>query len=245
MSAGLSGVALITGGSSGIGLALAHALGAHGMSLCLTGRDRAKLEGAADELHSVGVQARIHPADLGSDSELRGLVEWIGVECGRLDVLVHSAGSIHLGNIETTNSEDLDADYRTNLRAPFLLTKGLLPLLKSSSGQVVFVNSSAGLAAGADNGLYAATKHGLRSLAGSIRDTVNPYGIRVLSVFPGRTATPMQETVARFEKKPYRPEELLQPSDVAAVIVAALALPRTAEVMDVVVRPMKKPSAAR
>ena len=83
---------------------------------------------------------------------------------------------------------------------PLLLTKGLLPMLKASSGQVVFVNSTAGLAAGADNGLYAATKHGLRSLTGSIRDTVNPYGIRVLSVFPGRTATPMQEGVARVEQ---------------------------------------------
>jgi short-subunit dehydrogenase len=110
---------------------------------------------------------------------------------------------------------------------------------------VVFVNSTAGLAAGADNALYAATKHALRSLAGSIRDQVNQSGIRVLSVFPGRTATPMQEAVVRFENRTYRPEELLQPEDVAEMVVAALMLPRTAEVVDVVMRPMTKPRAER
>jgi len=242
----LSGVALITGASSGIGLAIAEALAKEKMTLLLTGRDRARLEEVAVRLRSPGGQPpQIQPADLSSDDDLRILVEWAGAQSRGLDVLVHSAGSIHLGNIETVGWADLDSDYRVNLRAPFLLTKALLPLLRTSGGQVVFVNSSAGLAAGADNGLYAATKHGLRSLAGSIRDAVNPHGVRVLSVFPGRTATPMQETVTRFEQRTYRPEELLQPSDVAAMVVAALGLPRTAEVMDLVIRPMKKPSAAR
>jgi NADP-dependent 3-hydroxy acid dehydrogenase YdfG len=115
-------------------------------------------------------------------------------------------------------------------------------MLKESRGQVVFVNSTAGLAAGADNGLYAATKSALRSLSGSIRDHVNAFGIRVLSVYPGRMATPMQEAVHRFEGHHYAPETLLQPSDVADAIVAALDLPRTAEVTDIMLRPMKKPA---
>src|SRR5262245_12479253 len=176
MSSTSSGVALVTGASSGIGLAVARGLAEQGMALLLTGRDRGRLESAALEIESLGGSAHVRPADLGSDDELRSLADWVGSEAGRLDVLVHSAGSIHLGNIETVAWEDLDADYRTNLRAPFLLTKATLPLLRASRGQVVFVNSSAGLAAGADNGLYAATKHALRSLAGSIRDQVNSYG---------------------------------------------------------------------
>ena len=245
MTASLSGVALVTGASSGIGLALARVLARRGMSLCLTGRDVGRLEAAAAEVRSLGAEARTRTADLGSDADLRGLAEWVHAEAGRLDLLVHSAGSIHLGAIDVVGWGDLDTDYRINLRAPFLLTKALLPLLQASSGQIVFVNSSAGLVAGTDNGLYAATKHALRSLAGSIRDRVNPWGIRVLSVFPGRTATPMQEAVVRFEQKPYHPEELLQPGDVADIVAAALALPRTAEVTDVVVRPMQKPSAKR
>ena len=244
MSVGLSGVALVTGASSGIGLALATALGARGLEVCLTGRDVARLQEAADRVRARGGTARWCAADLATDADLRRVASWAG-ETGRLDLLVHSAGSIHLGSIDSVGWEDLDADYRINLRAPFLLTKALLPLLRAARGQLVFVNSTAGLAAGPDNALYAATKHALRSLAGSIRDQVNGSGIRVLSVFPGRTATPMQQVVVRFEQRRYQPEELLQPEDVAELVVAALGLPRTAEVMDLVIRPMTKPSPER
>jgi NADP-dependent 3-hydroxy acid dehydrogenase YdfG len=241
----LAGVALVTGSSSGIGLAVARALAAKGMSLCLTGRDAGRLQDGALEIAPGAARVVVHQADLASDEGLRGLVVRMGAEFGRLDVLVHGAGTMHLGDIESAGWGDLDEQYRVNLRAPFLLTKAFLPMLRHSGGQVVFVNSTAGLVAGADNALYAATKHALRALAGSIRDHVNQYGVRVLSVFPGRTATPMQEAVYRFEGRRYEAADLLQPGDVAEVIVAALASPRTAEVTDVVVRPMKKPSPGR
>jgi short-subunit dehydrogenase len=242
VSAMLSGIAVVTGASSGIGWAVAQALAARGMELCLSGRDARRLEACAREIASLGKTALVYCADLSTDEGIRELTERVTTGPARLDVLVHAAGNIHLGNVEVAGWGDLDEQYAINLRAPFLLTKTFLPLLKESRGQVVFVNSTAGLTAGVDNGLYAATKHGLRSLAGSIRDQVNQYGIRVLSVFPGRTATPMQEAVHRFEGRRYQPGELLQSSDVAEILVAALALPRSAEVMDVVVRPMNKPS---
>ena len=238
-----AGVAVVTGSSSGIGRAVAHALATQGMSLCVTARDLGRLQSCAREIASRAERVLVHPADLSLDPEIQGLVEHVRADLRRVDVLVHAAGTLHLGNVEDAGWGDLDEQYRLNLRAPFLLTKAFLPMLKESGGQVVFVNSTAGLAGGPDNGLYAAVKHGLRSLAGSVRDHVNQYGIRVLSVFPGRTATPMQEAVHRFEGRPYRASDLLQASDVAAVIAAALALPRTAEVTDVVVRPMKKPAS--
>jgi NADP-dependent 3-hydroxy acid dehydrogenase YdfG len=245
MSGPLSGVALVTGSSSGIGRAVAEGLASRGLTVCLTGRDARRLEEAARQMAPRAQRVLTHAADLGSDAGLRGLVERVSAECGRLDVLVHSAGALRLGSVEAAGWEDLDELYRVNLRAPFLLTKACLPLLKESRGQVVFVNSTAGLVAGADNGLYAATKHALRSLAGSLRDHVNSYGVRVLSVYPGRTASPMQQRVHEFERRPYDAAVLLQPDDVAAMIVAALALPRTAEVTDVMVRPMGKPSPGR
>jgi short-subunit dehydrogenase len=241
----IPGVALITGASSGIGLALARVLARSKMSLCLTGRNASRLEAAAAAVRAAGASARSRVADLASDADLQQLARWVQDEAGRLDLLVHSAGSIHLGTIDAVGWGDLDTDFQINVRAPFLLTKLLLPLLEEAKGQIVFVNSTAGLAAGPDNALYAATKHALRSLAGSIRDQVNPSGIRVLSVYPGRTATPMQEAVVRFEQRPYEPETLLQPDDVAEVIAGALALPRTAEVTDVMVRPMQTPSGKR
>jgi NADP-dependent 3-hydroxy acid dehydrogenase YdfG len=87
---------------------------------------------------------------------------------------------------------------------------------------------------------YAATKHALKAIADSLRAEVNTYGVRVLSIYPGRTATPMQAAVYKMEGKTYEPEKLMQPKDVAEVVMDALSLPRTAEVTDIHIRPMNK-----
>ena len=116
-------------------------------------------------------------------------------------------------------------------------------MLKSRRGQIVFINSSLGLASKAEAGQYAAAKHALKALADSLRDEVNADAVRVLSVFPGRTATPMQAALYAKEGKAYHPEVLLQPEDVAAVVINALTLPRTAEVTEIRIRPLKKPDA--
>ena len=241
MSAALAGIAVITGASGGIGRATACALAAQGMSLCLNGRDVGRLEDVATEVRRRGAQVLVYAADLSTNEGIRGLAARVAADVGQIDVLVHAAGTIRLGNVESVAWDDLDEQYRVNLRAPFLLTKALLPILKETHGQVVFVNSTAGLVAGAENGLYAATKHALRSITGSIRDHVNSYGIRVISVFPGQTATSMQQAIHRLEGRSYEAAELVQTGDVAELIVGALALSRTAEVTDIVVRPMKKP----
>lgn len=245
MTSALTGVAVVTGASGGIGRAIACALATEGMSVCLTGRDVGRLQDAATEIAPRAPRVLVHPADLSTDEGIRGLVERVSAEIPRIDVLVHAAGTIRLGDIEFAGWDDLDQQYQVNLRAPFLLTKAFLPMLKQTRGQIVFVNSTVGLSADADNGLYAASKHALRSIAKSIRDHVNPYGIRVLSIFPGRTATAMQEAVHRFEGRSYVAAELVQASDVAELVVGALALSRSAEVTEVMVRPMKKPADGR
>ena len=178
--------------------------------------------------------------DLTSDEGLEPLVRHL-TDIGRLDILVHCAGVIHQDRIEQARIEDLDVQYATNVRAPYLLTQRLLPLLTASRGQIVFINSSAGRSAKrAEAGQYAATKHALRAIADSLREELNPKGIRVLSAYLGRTATPMQQTLFREEEKDYRPELLLQPEDVASVVVQTLMLPITAEVTDISIRPMHK-----
>ena len=113
-------------------------------------------------------------------------------------------------------------------------------MLRKRRGQVVFINSTAGLNASAGVGLYSATKHALKALADSLRAEVNSDGVRVLSVYPGRTAIPMQAAIIASEGRAYLPEKLLQPDDVAATVVSALMLPRTAEVTDVKIRPLTK-----
>jgi len=123
--------------------------------------------------------------------------------------------------------------------AEISLTQVLSPVLKARHGQVVFINSSSGIAATPMTAQYDSSKHAPKAID-SFRAENNPHGVRVLSVYLGRTASEMQERICQMEGKTYRPELLLQPEDVASVIVNALCLPRTAEVTDISIRPMIK-----
>ena len=189
-----------------------------------------------------GGRARPWPADLTHDDDVTALADALARDAGRVDVLVHSAGVALLGQVATSPVEDLDRQYRLNLRAPYLLTQRLLPLLVAATGQVVFINSQAGLTAAPNVSQYATTKFGLRALADSLRAEITPQGVRVLSVYPGRTATPMQAAVHQMEGRPYDPSRFAQPEDVAAMVMSALLLPRSSEVTDLSTRSMRKPS---
>lgn len=233
-------IALVTGGSGGIGRAIALELAALGHGVFLGGRDERKLQAVAAEIAQAGGRAWPCPADLADEAQIRKLAERVLREGGGIDVLVNCAGCFKMGAWESEPVEDLDELYRINLRAPYQLTQLLLPALKARTGQVVFINSSAALMTGPKWGAYSAVKAGLKSLADSLRAEVNPSGVRVVSVFPGRTATPMQERIFGLENRPYSQENLIQPDDVARMVVAALELPHTAEVTDIFVRPTKK-----
>jgi NAD(P)-dependent dehydrogenase (short-subunit alcohol dehydrogenase family) len=233
--------ALVTGAGSGIGRAIAIALGKRAMSLVLTGRRIAPLEETARAVRSAGGSAEARTCDLTIDHEVEALVRSVGESGGgRLAVLVHSAARFAMSALEETSPDELDALYRSNLRAPFVLTRLALPLLRAAKGDLVFVNSSAALAPGANTGAYAASKAALKALADSLRAEVNRDGVRVLSIFPGRTATPMQAEVFRLEGREYKPEALLQAAEVASLVVSAIALPATAELTDLQIRPAKK-----
>ena len=233
-------VAVITGASSGIGEAIALALAREGARLLLSGRSAEKLDLVADRARDLSPAVETFAADLGDDEHVHQLAARAVGTFGGVDLLIHSLGLFVGGPLETSPVEDLDRQYRVNTRSPYLLTQALLPSLLARQGQVVFVNSGAGInPARGQWGAYAASKHALRAIADSLRDEVNKRGVRVISVYPGRTATPMQEEVHRFEGRPYDPERFLQPRDVASVILNALALPRTAEVTDLQIRPMR------
>lgn len=229
--------AVVTGASSGVGAAVARALAVEGAVVLAVGRDEERLgrvTAAAD-----GVLA--HRADVTDDGDVKAVARRAHDVLPGVDVLVHAAGVIDVGPVARASLPDLDLQYRTNLRAPYALTQALLEPLSARRGQVVFVNSSAGRRAGAGSAQYAATKHGLTALADSLRAEVNDDGVRVLSVFLGRTATPMQAWLHEQEGSEYRPERLIQPEDVAQAMVAALRLPRTAEITEIAMRPMAKP----
>jgi NADP-dependent 3-hydroxy acid dehydrogenase YdfG len=233
-------IAVISGATSGIGKAIAFALAARGASLCLLGRRKELLDDVAGRAHVTAARVSSYRIDLTQDEEIAKLAAQVGREWGRVDLLLHSAGVFSLGRLEVASVAELDWQYRINVRAPYLLTQAFLPLLRPPQGQIVFVNSSAGLAAKAQVSQYAATKHALKAIADSLREEVNADGVRVLSVYPGRTATPMQAQVHEMEGRAYHPEQLMQPEDVATAVVNAITLPRSAELTDLHIRPSKK-----
>jgi len=233
-------MAIVSGASSGIGRAIALGLAREGTSLCLLGRDKERLLGTARIATNSSPKVTLYQVDLSSEQDLSCLIQRLEQEVEYVDVLVHAAGDIVLGDMNSSAIDDLDWQYRVNLRAPYLLTQKLLPRVRARGGQVVFINSSMGVHAKANVGQYAATKHALKAVADSLRDEVNPDGVRVLSIFAGRTASAMQETIHRLENKVYDSQLLLQPEDIASVVIHALTLPRTAEVTDIHIRPLAK-----
>lgn len=233
-------VAVVTGASSGIGRAIALDFARHGAKVCLVARHRHGLESVADQVRGNGGESQVCCADISRDQEIRTLAETVQSSLGRVDILVLCGGTIAHGTLERATLADFDTQYSSNLRGNYALVQAMLPLLRRQKGQIVFINSSAGMKASGGSGQHSAIQYALRAIADSLREEVNADGIRVLSVYPGRTATPRTARLFEKEGRPYRPELLMQPEDVAAMVTSALRLPRTAEVTDISLRSMLK-----
>lgn len=234
--------AVVTGATGSIGRALARRLAADGHVVVLVARTATRLEAVAEEIRDAGGAAVALPVDLTHPSAAESLLGQVGGAGGGLDVLVHCAGRMTLGTVEDSDVETFEGELRANVLAPYAATRALLAPLRGAHGQVVFLNSSVGLTTRGGISQYAASHHAMRAVAGSLRDEVNGDGVRVLSVYLGRTAGDRQAALHAATGAPYRPEALIQPDDVAELVLATLRLPRTAEVTDVSVRPMLKPA---
>jgi NADP-dependent 3-hydroxy acid dehydrogenase YdfG len=134
----------------------------------------------------------------------------------------------------------MDLMYRANLHAPYLLSQLLIPSLAGARGHVIFINSTSGLRVPVKLAGFSSSQHSLRVLADSLRDEVNAKGVRVTSIYLGRTATRRIAKVFSAESRAFDPALLLQPDDVAESVLYALAMPRTAEVVDLTIRPAIK-----
>jgi short-subunit dehydrogenase len=219
---------LITGAGSGIGAVLADTLHARGDSLVLLARSRER----ADELATRWPEARFLVADLAR----AGVVDDLELPA-TLDSVVHAAGVVHLGDVADLTAEQWREQLDVNLLAPVALTRVALPALRAGRGTVVFVNSGAGLRAHPQWSAYAASKHGLRAVADALRAEESAQGVRVTSVYPGRTATPMQKRVHEQEGKAYDATSWIRAETVSDAILHVLDLPRDATMPDVVLSP--------
>lgn len=222
--------ALVTGASRGVGAAVAHAL-APTHDLLLGGRDAEALAKVAAGLPG----ARPWPVELTAVTE----ADVAGID--RLDVLVHSAGTVTLGRIAETPAEVWRRTMDINVIAVAELTRLLLPVLRAAHGQVVMINSGAGQRANPVWGSYAASKFALRALADALR--LEEPDLRVTTVYPGRVDTDMQRGVRAQENGSYEPERYLAPESVARAVLAAVTASPDAHVTEITVRPVGGPAS--
>jgi short-subunit dehydrogenase len=221
---------LVTGAGSGIGAAVAQALHDRGDDLVLLARSDER----ADELTERYPGASAIVADL---AEVESVDRIEGIP-DRLDSLLHVAGIVELATVAETRTDHLREQLDVNLVSPLLLTRACLPALRAAHGVVVFVNSGAGLQAGSLWAAYGASKFGLRALADALRAEEMGNGVRVTTMFPSRTATPMQQKVHEQEGKTYDSSRWISPETVATTLLHVIDLPADATIPEVTVRPV-------
>ncbi len=224
---------VITGAGSGIGTLIAERLAACGDWLVLVVRDRAR----ADDLVRAFPGSIPIVADLAHPETIADAVRDADGIPDRIDAVIHAAGIVELGRVGDLPVSAWTSQLAVNLVAPAELTRVLLPRVRAARGQVLFVNSGAGLTAHPNWAAYAASKHGLKALADALRGEEAEHGVRVTTVYPGRTATPMQAEVHAQEGAAYDPDRWIDPASVATAALTALDLPRDAVISDLTVRP--------
>jgi len=224
---------VITGAGSGIGTLVAERLAARGDRLVLIVRDAAR----ADDLSRAFPGSVTIVADLAHPAAIADAMHHADAVPERIDSVIHAAGIVELGRVGDLPVSAWESQLAVNLTAPAELTRLLLPRVRAARGQVVFVNSGAGLTAHPQWAAYAASKHGLKALADALRGEEAEHGVRVTSVYPGRTATPMQAEVHAQEGADYDPDRWIDPASVVTAVLTALDLPRDAVISDLTVRP--------
>jgi NAD(P)-dependent dehydrogenase (short-subunit alcohol dehydrogenase family) len=208
--------ALVTGGSSGIGLAIARALGGDGYGVTIAARRPDKLEAAAEELRSAGIDVHSVAANMTEEGAIVDVVRSHRERFGRLDVLVNNAG-VGIGEpMAEITSKYLDMQLAVNLRAVVVATREGLPMLREAGGEhgkalIVNMASIAGKVGQAWLSVYSATKAGVVGFSQATQKEVAGQGIQVTAFCPGFVDTPMTE----FVKEQVQPEEMIRPEDIA------------------------------
>jgi len=226
-------IAVVTGGTEGIGFAIARALGRQGAPVAICSRTEAKVKAALKSLAGGGVHAVGTPCDVTDPKSVEGFAAFVGRALGQPRVLVNNAGIGRFAPLDQMSLDDWDAVISTNLRGPFLVTRAFLPAMKAAGeGAIVNVSSLAGRNGFEGGTAYCASKHGLLGFAKALMFEVRKHNLRVITVCPGSVATEFGGPRAGAKS-----ERVLHPEDVADIIVATLTLPDRAMVSELDLRP--------
>ena len=219
-------VALVTGATRGIGLAIARALAAEGCNLILTARDGSALARVGRELVSAKIQILAHPCDVRDPHSVDALFRSARAQFRRLDILINNAGIAHPNlPVEKLPFPLWKQVLETNLDGTFLVTQAALAIMKRG-GTIVNNLSIAASRVFAGSAAYNAAKHGALGLTGTLREELRPRGIRVIGLLPGATNTDIWKTL--WPHAPRR--KMMSPATVAEAVVQAMLLPANATV---------------
>jgi NAD(P)-dependent dehydrogenase (short-subunit alcohol dehydrogenase family) len=216
--------ALVTGGSSGIGLAIARMLREEGFELTLTSRTREKIEAAAAE-----VDAHPEAADMSKEEDCVRVVADHAERFGGMDMLVNSAGIGIAGTVESLQAKHIDLQLGVNLRGLLLVSREAIPHLKRSKGWIVNLASIAGTLPTPGLTVYGATKAAVIALTRSLNAELDGDGVRAIALCPGFVDTPMAEWTG------LKSDEMIQPEDCAEIVRMCLRLSPRARIPQVVV----------
>jgi 3-oxoacyl-[acyl-carrier protein] reductase len=229
-------VAMITGASKGIGLAISEQLAGMGAGLALCARSAAPLESAAAVLRKAGAKVFAMVADVSRADQVAAFVERTQGELGLIDVLINNAGLGEFGPFHEFSEDAWDNMLDTNLKGVFLVSRAVAPeMIKRKTGHIINISSLAGKNTFRNGGIYCASKWGLMGLTGCMAEDLRGYGIRVAAVCPGSVATEFSDHSGRDAS------QLLQVTDVAHAVAALLTQGPTSFMSEVLMRPLEKP----
>jgi len=211
-----SKVAIVTGASRGIGRAISVSLAQEGATVVLAARSIRKLQETADKVTEAGGKAEIVVTELTEEEAIKNLVETTSEKFSRLDILVNNAGVTHSAKLEQTTTEDWERCMQVNARAPFILCREALGLLrKSQAGYIINIASVVGVKGYPLQSAYTSSKHALRGMTISLADELKGSNIRVHLLCPGGVDTELVQKVRPDIKK----DELMQPEEIAELVL--------------------------
>lgn len=228
-------VALVTGGSRGIGLAIARRLGSMGARVAVCGRNADSLEQASQRLTAEGISAVALSADVTRASEVTAFVQKAESEMGPADILVNNAGIGIFGPFHERSESEWDAVLDTNLKSVFLMSQAVVPgMIQRGRGYIVNISSLAGKNAFVGGGIYCASKWGLMGLNNCMAEELRVHGIRVCVVCPGSVATEFSPHTGR------NPAKMLQAEDVAHAVASIVTEGPRSFMSEISLRPLQK-----
>ena len=229
-------VVLVTGGSRGIGKAIAARLAALGAAVAICGRNEIKLQETKSELETSGARIFAMKADVTRPGEIATLVSEIETQLGMIDILVNNAGIGMFGAVQEKTEQDWDSVMDTNLKSVFLLCREVVPrMIAAQKGDIVNISSLAGKNVFPGGGLYCAAKWGLQGLSGCLAEDLRGHGIRVSVICPGSVATEFGG------RGPKDASKVLQAQDVAHAVAMVLTQGPQSFISEVQLRPVAKP----